>query len=216
MKRNVNRKMLLAVALGLLFSACTTGESIVKPNYNFGKVRKIAVVEVNAPALGEGSRNAIADQFNFELLKRGFDVVERTQVQKLTSEIDFQASDLTQDADRARLGMILNVPAIMVVNVPEVGSNLAITAKIVELETGSLLWVGNGTSKMKNEALALGGAVIGGIIGGVVGHQGDHAQEGAIGGAAAGAATGYLLQPHELEIAKKVIVKICENLPTVF
>jgi outer membrane lipoprotein SlyB len=101
-----------------------------------------------------------------------------------------------------------------VVNLPQLGEQISMTAKMVEVETGSILWQGEGTGNMKSGAGSilggLGGAVAGGVAGNAVG---GYATEGAVVGGIAGATAGYVLQPDEMEQAKKVVVEVCQGLP---
>jgi len=204
--------MLLASAVTV--AGCASGESYVKEGYDFSQAKSIAIVKVEGRLESEAARNQISDFYAMELLKKGYAPVERAQVQELLKEQNFQASDITSDQGAVRAGRILNVPAVLIVNIPEFGEDISMTAKMLDTEDGSILWLGSGegtTGKTIGTILgaaagAAGGAAVAGgdssdkIIGGVVG--------GVIGGAA-----GYALTPREAKQAQKVIKKITETLP---
>lgn len=203
--------------LGLAaLAGCSSGESFVKPGYDFNKLGKIAVVDVTGSNLAPDSKNLLADNFGMEFLKKGFDLIERNQIQKALTESKFQASGLTNDGERSQLGKVLNVQAIVVVNVPELGNNISMTAKLMEVETGSLLWVGSGTGSLKPGAGILGGALGGSLAGGGAGHAvggKTGTVVGAVAGGVGGGTAGYVLEPGEAEMAIKVIRKIGQGIP---
>lgn len=206
---------LLGSCLLLLAPGCATSraESYTKPGYDFTKINRIAVVEVTATKLAPESRNAIGDDFSMQLLKKGYDVIERSQIDKALQELDFQNSGATTEADRQKVGKVLNVPAIIVVNLPQLGEQISMTAKMIEVETGTILWQGEGTGNMKSGAGSILGGLGGAVAGGVAGDAMGSATAGAVVGGVAGATAGYVMQPDEMEQAKKVVVEVCEGLP---
>lgn len=203
--------VVVALAVAALASGCTTGESYAAANYNFAALDRVAVVEVQLPIGGEAARDQIADVFAMELLRKGYQAVERRQVSAILKEQQFQAGDLTAPEDAARAGRILNIPAVIVVNIPTWGEKIDMTAKMIDVETGAIIWLGSGkggTGKGLRTAL---GAAIGAAAGAVIG--GDEAVAGAVIGGVAGGVAGYMLSPSEIEAVKKLAKKICETLP---
>ena len=130
----------------LLISGCAAskGESFVRTGYDFGKIDKVAVVKVSGAVRGEAVKDQITDFFNMELLKRGFNAIERSQIKTLLQEQKFQASEVTTSTGAARAGQILNVPAIMLVNIPKYKDEMSMTAKMIDVQDGSILWAGSG------------------------------------------------------------------------
>ena len=98
MKTVVLNVLLIAV---LFVIGCAKGESYVQAGYDFSQLNKVAVVEVAGVVEGDTAKNQIADFFGMELLKKGYTVVERAQVQALLDEQKFQSSDLTRADDAA-------------------------------------------------------------------------------------------------------------------
>ena len=207
---------LLAV---LVVSGCATGkgESYVRAGYNFGALEKVAVVEVSGEVKGDAAKNQIADFFTMELLKRGYTPVERAQVQALLDEQDFQASDITSNEGAAQVGKIMNVPAVMLVSIPTCKENISMTAKMIDVEDGSVLWLGSGSGSTGKTGSTILGAVAGAVVGAVVagGDSDDRVVGGVIGGVLGGIA-GRALTPQQAEQVKKIIAKLCENMPSRF
>jgi hypothetical protein len=208
------RVLLILVSLSILIGACgcTSGEGSYRAGYDFASVEKIAIVEVTGFLKREEVRNQIASFFEMGLLERGYAPVERARVQFLLDEQDFQASEVTTSEEAVQAGKILNVPVVLLIDIPEFGENINISAKMLDVEDGSILWVSSGTGrtgKILTTALA---ATAGAIIGASV--DSDHSTEGAvIGGVIAGAA-GYQLSPQAAEKIKAVIDKMCDTLPS--
>jgi len=197
----------------VLLSGCTSGEGYYRKDYDYSNVQKIAVVDVIGPVGGEAARNQIADFFAMELLKKGYSPIERAQVHVLLKEQEFQASAITSSEDAAKAGRILNVPAVLIVNVPKFGEDIQMTAKMVNVEDGSILWMSTGKGKGGKTLGTIVGAAAGAIIGYAATGEDDKVL-GAIGGGVAGGAAGNLLTPDEAEKMLEIIRKVCETLPS--
>ena len=202
---------LLCVAV----AGCTTAESRSKQNYNFASIDQIAVVDVIGDMPSEAAKNQIADMVSMELLSKGYSPIERAQVQSLLKEQKFQMSDLTTDTGVARAGQILNVPVVMVVNVPKFRDDVSMTAKMIDVEDGSILWLGQGTGKGARWLTTVLGAAGGAAAGmAVSGH--DDQTTGAVIGGALGGAVAYGLSPQEADKAKEIVKKMCKDMPAKF
>jgi hypothetical protein len=203
----------------LIVGGCATGkgESYIRADYDFSKVTKVAVVEVSGKVRGEAVKDQIRDFFTMELLKKGYTPVERARIQTVLEEQKFQASDVTTDEGAAKVGKILNVPVVMLVNIPTYKEEMNMTAKLIDVEDGSILWIGSGSGTtgktFSTVAGAAAGAAAGAVLGG--GDTRDKVAGGVIGGVLGGVA-GQALSPQQAEQVKKIIKKVCENLPPRF
>jgi uncharacterized membrane protein len=204
--------MTLMCAAMLTFLGCVNAESSFRAGYNFGAIDKIAVVDVIGPVGGEGAKNQIADFFTMELMQKGYTPIERSQVQILLNEQKFQRSNITSDAEMAQAGRILNVPVVLYVNVSEFSEDISMTAKIVDVQDGGIVWTGWTEGSGGKTLGAIGGAVVGAVVGSQVAGGGNKT-EGAVIGAVAGGAAGHLLSPKKQEQMRKAIREICANLP---
>lgn len=198
------------VVISLL--GCSTAESYARKDYDFAQVDKIAVVDVVGPVGGEAAKNQIADFFAMELLKKGYSPIERSQVQILLNEQKFQASDVTSKEGVARAGEILNVPVVFFVNIPKFKENFSMTAKMVDVENGSILWMGSGEGTTGKTLATIAGAAAGVAVGVATTGKDDRVIGGIAGGVIGGAA-GNLLTPNQEKAVRKVTTKICKTLP---
>ncbi len=205
----------LVVAV-MLIGGCSSGESYVKAGYDFTRLDKVAIVDVQGDISGEPAKNQIADFFGMELLKKGFEPVERAQVQTLLKEQKFQTSGLTSQEGAAKAGRILNVPAVLVVNIPNFGEQMSMTAKMIDVETAGILWMGSGSGKTQKTLStifgAAAGAGAGAAAGAAVGGK-DSTVIGGVAGGVLGGVAGHELSPQKAEKAQQVIKKICKGLP---
>lgn len=200
------------LVIALLFAGgCTSGrgQSFSRVGYNFSTIDKVAIVAVEGAVRSEQAKNQIADLFAMELLKKGYAPKERATVAALLREQGFQASELVTEAGAAEAGKILNVPAVLVINVPHFGDEIFISAKMVDIEDSSILWLGSGTGKtggFLGLGIAWGGGgaasseeeeLFGGITGGVLGEAADQP-----------------LSPRDIEQAQRIIRRMCSTLPS--
>ena len=203
----------------LIVGGCATGkgESYSRVGFNFAELDKVAVLEVSGSVQGDAVKNQIASFFEMELIKRGYTPVERAQVQALLKEQEFQASDITSSEGAAKAGNILNVPAVMLVNIPKFKEEINITAKMISVEDGGILWIGNGSGSTGKTFSTFLGAAAGAAAGAVVagGDTGDRVAGGIIGGVLGGVA-GQALSPQQAEQMQKIIKKVCNSMPARF
>jgi hypothetical protein len=198
----------------VLVGGCSSGESFVKAGYDFDKLDKVAVLSVTGQVRGTAAKNQIADFFAMELLKKGYTPIERTQIQKVLEEQKFQATDVTTDQGAARAGRILNVPTVLMVNIPTFNEKIDMTAKMIDVEDGTILWMGSGEGDTGKTMSTIVGAAVGAVAGvAVAGDESSSQTIGGIAGGVAGGAIGRALSPQQAKQAKKVIGKICESIP---
>ena len=200
---------ILIIAI-LFIGGCASGraESHFRAGYNFSMLDSVAVVAVEGALQGQAAKNQIAEYFEMELLKKGYAPKEWSNVAAALEEKEVQTSDLGTEAGLAEARDIINVPAILIVNIPHFGDEIFITAKMVDVTDGSVLWIGSGTSKA------------GGVLGfGIWGTGGASSREeneifGGVAGGVMGGGAGYALSPKEAEQAQRLIRRMCNTLPS--
>jgi hypothetical protein len=194
--------------------ASSAGESYALAGYDFTSLQKVAIVEVTGRVYGDAVKDQVGSMFTMELMKRGYTVIERAQVQSILKEQEFQASDVTTDQEVARAGRVLNVPAVMVIGIPKYKEKMEMTAKMIEVETGTILWIGNGSGSTGKTLSTIVGAAAGAAIGAVAagGDSSDRVIGGVAGGVLGGVA-GNALSPDQFEQVRKVVADTCEDMP---
>ncbi len=206
---------MLLMAMAVAGCASSSGESYAAVGYNFGGLDKVAIIEVTGRVYGDAAKNQIANMFVMELMKKGYTVVERSQVKALLKEQEFQASDLASDQGAAKAGQILNVPAVVMIDIPKYDSQkMSMSAKMIDVETAAILWIGNGDGNTGKTAATIVGAVAGAAAGVALGggDTSDRVAGGIIGGVVGGVA-GNMLSPDQVKVVRKVVTKVAESLP---
>ena len=200
---------LLTLMSASLVAGCASskGESYALAGYDFTSLNRVAIVEVTGRVYGDVVKNQISDFFIPELMKRGYGVIERRGIPALLKEQEFQASDLTSNTDAARAGRILNVEAVLVINIPKYEDKMEMTAKLIDVEDASILWIGNGSGSTGKGLATFVGAAAGAAAGAVL--AGGDTSDRVIGGVA-----GNALSPEQSEQVKKVIAKVCDTMPS--
>jgi len=174
----------------MLVGGCASDESYVKAGFDFSALDKIAVIDVRGDINTDAAKNQIADLFEAELIKKGYSPMERTRAQTLLKEQQSQTLDLAAPRDAARVGLILDVPAVLVIDVPELGEEMTITAKMIDTETGGILWMADDSGGI--------GAKMAAIF-----RLGPGSQT----------RTDHGLSPQKASQAKTIIKKMCKTLP---
>ena len=88
--------LVILLSVYVIAGGCAVGESYTKAGFDFGKLDKVAIIDVEGAVRGEAAKNQVGDFFVMELLKRGYSPIERAQVQTLLKEQKFQVSDVSR------------------------------------------------------------------------------------------------------------------------
>ncbi len=205
--------LMISVAVVLIAAGCASGSGYVDQTYDFGKVQKVAVVSVSGQLKGAGARQQIASWTEMELLKNGYGPIERQQINEVLEEQEFQRSEITTPDQAARAGEVLNVPVVVMIAVPRFGERISMTAKMVDVETGSIVWIGEGGGTTGKTLSTIAGAAVGAGAGYWAGGDSTGKAVGAGVGGVLGGVAGNALSPREAGQARKVIRKMFESLP---
>ncbi len=206
--------LVTTVLLGIIIGCSSGGgESSFRVGYDFDALDKVAIVAVEGSVKSDQARDQIADIFALELLRKGYAPVGRAQVKALLKERELESADLTTVEAATETGLILDVPVVLVVDIPHFGKETSMTAKMINVEDGSILWMGRGSAETKGILAAIfgwfkleevdAGAGIGGqdeLLSGVAGDI--------LGGPVSG-----VLSPQEVKKTQEIIETMCKSLP---
>ncbi|MDD5301776.1 MAG: CsgG/HfaB family protein [Elusimicrobia bacterium] len=99
-----------ALASLLLLGACATATVAIKADFDFSRVKRVAVVGFSDSPGRPGSGEALVGAFEQDLLAAGYDLVERAQVDKILGEKKLSASDPKAAKE---IGRLLGVDALL-------------------------------------------------------------------------------------------------------
>jgi hypothetical protein len=214
------KKCLMLVSLlsicALFIGGCASGSSTARMDYDFKQVYKIAVVDVLGPLGNEGAKNQLADIISMQLLKKGYAPIERAQVVTILNEQKFQRDqNSTPESQAVSAGKIMNVPTVVIVNVTEFDDEISMSIKMLDVQDGSILWVGSGSgshSKLLGTILGAAAGAGGGVLLGGDSNSGKIA--GGVIGGVAGGVLGNMLTPEQAKAAEEIVKKICKDMPS--
>ena len=209
-------KTILYVLLAgvLLIGGCSSPsnrESSARVGYDFSGVEKVAVVAVEGTIKSETAKDQIAEFFAIELLEHGYAPIGRPQVRRLLSrraaEVNEPVStDLSHPEEAVEIGLALKAPAVLTINVPHFGDAISITATMIDVEDGSILWIAHSSGHG-----ASGGSGFFGL--GAEGGPQDDLLSGPPSGPV-GPMSGLPLSPEEAKRIEAVIKDVCRSLPS--
>lgn len=175
----------LSLALTLANAQPVQKKRVAVLNFDYGTVRS-GVAAIFGTDVDVG--NGISDMLVEELVKGGaYSVIERKALDKLLAEQNFSNSDRADPATAARIGRLLGVDAIIVGSITQFGRDdrqvglggfgrslgryglggtsvrsakavVAVTARLVNVETGEILAVATGNGESKRSGTSLLGA----------------------------------------------------------
>lgn len=204
--------VLLAGALLIGGCASPTRESSARVGYDFSGVEKVAIVAVEGTVKSETARDQIAEFFAIELLEHGYAPVGRPQVRRTLARQAAEANepefvDLSNPEEAVEVGLAIKVPAVLTINVPHFGETISITATMIDVEDGSILWIAHGSGH------GAGGGGVSGFFG-LGGEAGAGPEDDLLGGPGpVGPTSGLPLSPDEARKVQNIIKDVCRSLP---
>jgi curli biogenesis system outer membrane secretion channel CsgG len=121
---------------------------IVSPNYNFNKHKKLAMMPFKGKAYDTSQapyfvvEEQVSDMFATQLMGAGFSIIERTQLQRILSELQLSTSGLLSKSDINKIGKLMNVDILVTGNLDKNKFNQSYqtaTVKFIDMETGEVL-----------------------------------------------------------------------------
>lgn len=157
--RRINAVLSLLL-LALFLSSCAVQSTVVKPNYDFKRIKRVAVIEFRDAAYQPNSGSLVSDMFIKYLLRTGYDVIERTELDSILKEHQLSVEGILNRAQTKEFGKISGVDAIITGSismlVPDrvfydgatprfVAAQAGVTCRMIDVETGEILWAGSNT-----------------------------------------------------------------------
>lgn len=160
----------LAVCCLLLtvLTGCAGPRASIRRDYDFNQIKRIGVLKFDSSQVGYLSSydpgNAVADEFVLQLLDRGIMVVERSYLENIMKEQDLGTSGRLDTTTIKKIGKLLGVDALIIGTVVKgvqdrkerfylkdeqdrmreeifvVNAEVSINARMVDVETGVVIW----------------------------------------------------------------------------
>ncbi len=148
-----------------------TAAAEFKPN----QLAKLAIIvskgdkEVGLMAASASDQvRLVEDVFLETLVAKGHSIAARSDIVSVLREKKFQESGATDDLAKS-VGKVLNVPAVLMVRITEVSAEVvgaasvgraAVSARLVNVETGAILWSGTHSGKAQLASRSATGPVL--------------------------------------------------------
>ena len=188
----------------LLVGGCRSEqESSFRAGYDFSGVDKIAIVSVEGAVPSEVAKDEIADFFSIELLEKGYAPMGRAQVRASLAkqQIEDEITDLTTPEGAVEAGTALDVPAVLTIKIPHFGDEISISATIIDVQDGSILWLATGTGEG------------GGAFSSLFGSKSPSREEEGLLGPDMGVSN-EPLSPEDAKRAQRIVKKMCRSIPS--
>jgi len=139
--------------------------------YDFGRVQRVGVIKFDSSRVSFGPGydpgSAVADEFVFQFINRGVRVIERSRIEQILREQSLWESGSIDPKTIKGLGKMLGVDALIMGTVTRyspdrkeriyirdtrgqireeiflVEAEVGISARMVDTETGEIIWAGN-------------------------------------------------------------------------
>ncbi|MFW6134572.1 MAG: CsgG/HfaB family protein [Elusimicrobiota bacterium] len=168
----IKNKILCISIIGSLFfiSGCGPKAAFIS-DYDFSKIERIGVLKFDSSQVNYFSSYdpgyAVADEFVFQFVKRGVKVVERSRIEQVLKEHNLWKSGNIDPATIKEMGKILGVDALVFGTVTRyipdkkrriyiedpdgnmkeevfmVDAEVGISARMVDVVTGEVVWAGS-------------------------------------------------------------------------
>lgn len=197
----------LVIAILLIGGCRSQQESSFRSGFDFSAVNKVAIVSVEGAVPSEVAKDEIADFFAIELLEQGYAPMGRAQVRASLAERQDkeEIADLTTPEGAVAAGVALDVPAVLTIRIPHFGDEISITATMIDVDDGSILWLANGAGS--------GGGGFSSMFSSKSHNREEEGLLGPIMGDAMGVSNDPLT-PKDAERAQRIVKKMCRSLPT--
>ena len=141
---------------------CASSDEFLRPNTDFNKYKRIAVLSLVDYPSAPGSGIQIADIISIKLLGSKLTIIDRNHTSQILDEQEMGMSGIIDESTAPEFGKFLGVQAILTGSINEyrtttvdihVGqdgksapmdiSAAGITLKLIDCETGQLIWAGS-------------------------------------------------------------------------
>lgn len=119
----------------LIFSAALFSET---------KKEIVGIYNITARNVDENSADTVSDILRSEIAKTGkFEVLDRSNMDKILQEQNFQTSGITNSDDAVKAGKILNVDLMAFGSFSKLGKAYVISIQMVNVESGKIIYSEN-------------------------------------------------------------------------
>lgn len=157
-------------AAAILFSSCASMETVVlKQGYDFSRIKRVAVLPFSDPTFSQNTGSMVSQLFIKYMLREGYNVVERDKLEAILGEYQLSKSEI-MNQDQIKQFKLSGIDAIITGSVTKdiaeqdlygsdggmrfIAAQAGITCRMVDVETGEILWAAADTYDAMNQQTA--------------------------------------------------------------
>ena len=160
----LNYSLLLALVVGLVGCSSyydTPANSYLRVGYDFSQVDQVGIVSVFGAVQSNVIRTQIEDAFTAQMLQKGYAPVVSEFLTRQLVQIQFDATNsdgtnMHPDVFAIEAGRALAYSTMLIVNIPNFGDEISVTAKLLDSESGSVIWIGQNSVVRKRASGSYG------------------------------------------------------------
>jgi curli biogenesis system outer membrane secretion channel CsgG len=164
-KKGIRAGISLLLFLCFFISSCAVQSIVIKPGYDFTKIKRVAVLDFKDAAYYPNSGSMASELFVKYLLKTGYNVIERAELDSILKEYQLSAQGIIDRSQTKEFGKIAGVDAIITGSIPTavperdyyengniryIAAQVGLTCRMISVETGEVLWAGSNTFDAMN------------------------------------------------------------------
>lgn len=139
----------LCLLMFFIFGCSSTTKQYVRPNYDMGTVKTVAVLPLDNFTSDNYADEKIRSKISIELLSRDVSIIEPGEISSVLKELKIKSVDSMRDKDFVSIGSMLNVDTVLTGSVEAFGISRGITASYPEVSvhlimfdavSGNIVW----------------------------------------------------------------------------
>jgi hypothetical protein len=160
----------LAVVYAIIASSCSMQTVVLKKDFDFTKIKKVAVLEFRDAPYVPNSGAMVSQLFVKHLLFAGYNVVERDELQALLRERQLTEAGIIASPEKAReFGKISGIDAFVAGSITQcilpqdiyeggmtryIAAQVGVVSRMIDVNSGEILWAGSDTYDSMNTQTA--------------------------------------------------------------
>jgi hypothetical protein len=152
---------LLLLALVVVLAGCSSyyappANSYLRVGYDLSQVDQVGIVNVVGAVQSDVISKQIEDAFTAQMLQKGYAPVVSEFLTRQLMQIQFEGSAMSPEVFAIEAGRALDYSTMLVINVPNFSDEISITAKLLDVKSGSVVWIGQNSVIRKSASSGRG------------------------------------------------------------
>ncbi len=138
--------LFLALVVGLVgcadYYTTTPPNSYLRVGYDLSQVDQVGMVSVFGAVRSDVIRKQIENAFTAQILQKGYAPVVSEFLTRQLVQIQFDGAGMSPEVFAIEAGRALSYSTMLIVNVPNFSDEISVTAKLIDVESNSVIWIG--------------------------------------------------------------------------